>query len=108
MSTRQRTHRGNSMTITNMTRRGFLGRANYFVQELGIALIQPNVRGSSGFGLGLAIARDIIREHGGEVEPVAGSAVDLFTRHSMEQSSSFTGTFDPLTECVIFEFYGHL
>jgi len=31
-------------------RRGFLGRANYFVQELGIALIQPNVRGSSGFG----------------------------------------------------------
>ena len=29
---------------------GFLGRANYFVEELGIAVIQPNVRGSSGYG----------------------------------------------------------
>ncbi|MDM4767080.1 prolyl oligopeptidase family serine peptidase [Pelomonas sp. SE-A7] len=29
---------------------GFIGRNNYFVQELGIAMIQPNVRGSSGYG----------------------------------------------------------
>jgi dipeptidyl aminopeptidase/acylaminoacyl peptidase len=29
---------------------GFLGRANYFVEELGVAVIRPNVRGSSGFG----------------------------------------------------------
>lgn len=29
---------------------GFLGRGNYYVNELGIAVIQPNVRGSSGFG----------------------------------------------------------
>ncbi|MCF8206777.1 MAG: prolyl oligopeptidase family serine peptidase [Methylotenera sp.] len=29
---------------------GFLGRSAYFVQELGMALIQPNVRGSSGYG----------------------------------------------------------
>ena len=29
---------------------GFLGRANYYVNELGIAVIQPNVRGSSGYG----------------------------------------------------------
>ena len=29
---------------------GFLGRANYFVDELGVALIQPNVRGSTGYG----------------------------------------------------------
>ena len=29
---------------------GFLGRFNYFINELGIALIQPNVRGSSGYG----------------------------------------------------------
>jgi dipeptidyl aminopeptidase/acylaminoacyl peptidase len=28
----------------------FIGRANYYVNELGIALIQPNVRGSSGYG----------------------------------------------------------
>lgn len=31
-------------------RPGFLGRDTYFVQELGIAYIEPNVRGSSGFG----------------------------------------------------------
>ncbi len=31
-------------------RPGFLARWNYFVNELGIALIQPNVRGSSGYG----------------------------------------------------------
>jgi dipeptidyl aminopeptidase/acylaminoacyl peptidase len=29
---------------------GFIGRSNYFVEELGIALIRPNVRGSEGFG----------------------------------------------------------
>ena len=29
---------------------GFIGRYNYFVEELGITVIRPNVRGSSGFG----------------------------------------------------------
>jgi dipeptidyl aminopeptidase/acylaminoacyl peptidase len=29
---------------------GFLGRGNYYVQELGVTILQPNVRGSSGFG----------------------------------------------------------
>jgi len=29
---------------------GFLNRSNYFVNELGIALIRPNVRGSRGYG----------------------------------------------------------
>jgi dipeptidyl aminopeptidase/acylaminoacyl peptidase len=32
------------------SRPGFLGRNNYFVNELGIALVFPNVRGSTGFG----------------------------------------------------------
>ncbi|MFZ3321290.1 MAG: prolyl oligopeptidase family serine peptidase [Usitatibacter sp.] len=31
-------------------RPGFIGRNNYFVSELGVAMIYPNVRGSSGFG----------------------------------------------------------
>jgi dipeptidyl aminopeptidase/acylaminoacyl peptidase len=31
-------------------RPGFLGRLNYFLDELGIAVIFPNVRGSSGYG----------------------------------------------------------
>ncbi len=29
---------------------GFLGRLNYFVKEMGFAILQPNVRGSSGYG----------------------------------------------------------
>ena len=29
---------------------GFIGRLNHYVEDLGIAVIQPNVRGSSGFG----------------------------------------------------------
>jgi dipeptidyl aminopeptidase/acylaminoacyl peptidase len=29
---------------------GFMGRYNYFIEDLGIAVIQPNVRGSEGFG----------------------------------------------------------
>lgn len=31
-------------------RPGFLGRGNYLVDEMGIALIEPNVRGSTGYG----------------------------------------------------------
>ncbi len=31
-------------------RPGFIGRNNYFVSELGVAMIYPNVRGSEGFG----------------------------------------------------------
>jgi len=31
-------------------RPGFLGRNNYLLNELGVALIQPNVRGSTGYG----------------------------------------------------------
>lgn len=32
------------------SRPGFLGRDNYFLSELGAVLIQPNVRGSTGYG----------------------------------------------------------
>jgi dipeptidyl aminopeptidase/acylaminoacyl peptidase len=32
------------------SRPGFLGRLNYYLNELGIAIIQPNVRGSTGYG----------------------------------------------------------
>ncbi|HMC88801.1 MAG TPA: prolyl oligopeptidase family serine peptidase, partial [Gemmataceae bacterium] len=31
-------------------RPGFQGRLNYFVNELGVALLYPNIRGSSGYG----------------------------------------------------------
>lgn len=29
---------------------GFMGRYNHFIEDLGIAIVQPNVRGSSGYG----------------------------------------------------------
>ena len=32
------------------SRPGYLGRLNYFINELGIAVIMPNVRGSRGYG----------------------------------------------------------
>ncbi len=31
-------------------RPGFLGRSNYFLNEMGVAILYPNVRGSSGYG----------------------------------------------------------
>ena len=34
----------------SQARPGFLGASNYWIEELGIALLYPNVRGSSGFG----------------------------------------------------------
>jgi len=34
----------------SQSRPGFLGRSNYFLNELGIALLLPNVRGSTGYG----------------------------------------------------------
>lgn len=44
-------HRGG---VGSQWRTGFLGRANYLVGELGMAIIRPNVRGSSGFGKAFA------------------------------------------------------
>ncbi len=32
------------------SRPGFLGRTNYYLNELGVALIYPNIRGSTGYG----------------------------------------------------------
>lgn len=34
----------------SQSRPGFLGRGNYYLNEMGIALVLPNVRGSSGYG----------------------------------------------------------
>ena len=34
----------------SQSRPGFLGRNNYYLNELGVSIIYPNVRGSSGFG----------------------------------------------------------
>jgi dipeptidyl aminopeptidase/acylaminoacyl peptidase len=34
----------------SQARPGFMGRWNYFIDELGIAILEPNVRGSTGYG----------------------------------------------------------
>jgi len=34
----------------SQSRPGFLGRYNYLIQEMGVAMVFPNVRGSSGYG----------------------------------------------------------
>ncbi len=42
---------------------GFIGRNNYFLNELGVALIYPNVRGSSGYGKSyVALDNGFLRE----------------------------------------------
>jgi dipeptidyl aminopeptidase/acylaminoacyl peptidase len=44
-------------------RPGFMGRWNYYVNELGIAIVAPNVRGSSGYGKSfLALDNGFLRE----------------------------------------------
>jgi dipeptidyl aminopeptidase/acylaminoacyl peptidase len=45
------------------TRPIFLGRNNYFINELGVAMIYPNVRGSAGFGKSfLKLDNGLLRE----------------------------------------------
>lgn len=40
---------------------GFMGRYNYFTHEIGMAIIEPNVRGSSGFGKTFLTLDDTIK-----------------------------------------------
>jgi dipeptidyl aminopeptidase/acylaminoacyl peptidase len=45
-------------------RPGFVGRNNYYLNELGVAMIYPNVRGSSGFGKSfLKLDNGLLREN---------------------------------------------
>lgn len=47
----------------DQARMGFLSRINYLIDELGVAIIQPNVRGSSGYGKSfLALDNGRLRE----------------------------------------------
>ena len=59
------------------TRPGFIGRSNFFLNELGVALIYPNVRGSTGYGktfVGLDNGmkrEDSVRDIGGLLDWIA-------------------------------------
>ncbi len=43
-------HHQHSRWPEGQSRPGFLGRSNFFLNELGVAILYPNVRGSDGFG----------------------------------------------------------
>ena len=45
------------------SRPGFIGRNNYYLNELGVAIIYPNMRGSSGFGKTFVKADDGVNRH---------------------------------------------
>ena len=46
------------------SRPGFLGRTNYYLQELGVAVVYPNVRGSTGYGKTfLKLDNGLLRDH---------------------------------------------
>ncbi len=47
----------------SQSRPGFIGRNNYFLNELGVAIIFPNVRGSSGFGKTFLMADNGMNRH---------------------------------------------
>ena len=63
----------------SQTRPGFLGRNNYLINELGIAIFYPNVRGSTGFGKrfvgldnGPALRENSVRDIGAFLDRLAG------------------------------------
>jgi dipeptidyl aminopeptidase/acylaminoacyl peptidase len=61
----------------SQARQGWMGRLNYLTQELGVAVLEPNVRGSSGYGktfLGLDNGRlreDSVKDMGSAIDWVA-------------------------------------
>ncbi len=75
---------------------GFLGRTNYFVEELGIAVLRPNVRGSSGFGktflsLDNGMKReDSVKDIGALLDWIAGQP-DLDASRVLVQGGSYGG-----------------
>ncbi|MCG6119122.1 MAG: prolyl oligopeptidase family serine peptidase [Blastomonas sp.] len=67
---------------------GFLGRSNYLINELGIALFFPNVRGSTGFGKrftsldnGPYLREDSVKD--------IGAFLDRLSKHPMLDSKRF-------------------
>ena len=75
---------------------GFLGRWNYFVQEMGVTLIEPNVRGSSGYGktfltLDNGVKReDSVKDIGALLDWIAGQP-DLDASRVLVTGGSYGG-----------------
>ncbi|MEN9866662.1 MAG: hypothetical protein RL748_2252 [Pseudomonadota bacterium] len=75
---------------------GFLGRSNYLLGELGITLIQPNVRGSSGFGKSFLkldngmLREDSVKDIGALLDWIA-TQPDLDAKRVMVSGGSYGG-----------------
>jgi dipeptidyl aminopeptidase/acylaminoacyl peptidase len=66
-------------------RPGFLGARNYYLEELGVALLQPNVRGSTGFGKSFVKLDDgVLRED--SVKDVGALLSWIATRKDLDAS----------------------
>ena len=74
----------------------FLGFSNYFINELGIAIVYPNVRGSAGFGKSFLKAddglrrEDAVKDIGALLDWIAASP-DLDPSRVMVTGASFGG-----------------
>jgi dipeptidyl aminopeptidase/acylaminoacyl peptidase len=77
-------------------RPGFLGRWNYYINELGVAIIEPNVRGSNGYGktfvsLDNGMKReDSVRDIGALFDWIAGQP-DLDAKRIVVAGGSYGG-----------------
>ncbi|HEX2762742.1 MAG TPA: prolyl oligopeptidase family serine peptidase [Allosphingosinicella sp.] len=73
------------------SRPGFLGRTNYLINELGIAIFYPNVRGSTGFG-----KRFVALDNGPDLRENSvkdiGAFLDLLARDAALDPSRFAET----------------
>jgi dipeptidyl aminopeptidase/acylaminoacyl peptidase len=75
---------------------GFNGRYNYIINELGIALIEPNVRGSTGFGKSFQkldngkLREDSVRDIGALLDWIA-TQPDLDASRVVVQGGSYGG-----------------
>jgi dipeptidyl aminopeptidase/acylaminoacyl peptidase len=78
------------------TRPGFIGRNNYYLNELGVAIIYPNVRGSTGYGktfvnLDNGMKReDSVKDIGALLDWI-GARPDLDASHVMVTGGSYGG-----------------
>jgi dipeptidyl aminopeptidase/acylaminoacyl peptidase len=78
------------------SRPGFLGRSNYYLDELGVAILYPNVRGSLGFGKSFAkldngkLREDSVKDIGAALDWIA-TRPDLDASRIMITGGSYGG-----------------
>ena len=72
----------------SQARPGFLGRNNYLINELGVAMFYPNVRGSSGYGKRFVGLDDGALRRENSVRDI-GAFLEVLARHPVLDSARF-------------------